>query len=78
MTDTIRARVKGGVIEPLDHVDLPEGQEVLVTILTTPTASDREAFQRSAGQWKGTLDADALIRNIYTDRVVSTRPIPTL
>jgi len=78
MTGTIRARIKGGVIEPLDHVDLPEGQEIVVTILTAPSASDREAFQRSAGQWKGTLDADALIRHIYDDRVVSTRPIPTL
>lgn len=78
MTGTIRARMKGGMIEPLDRVDLPEGQEIELTILTTPTASDRDAFQCSAGQWKGTLDADALIRQIYADRVVSTRPTPTL
>ena len=75
MGTPIRARVKGGVIEPLEQIDLPEGQEVMVTILT-PT--DREAFQRSAGQWKGTLDTDTLIRNIYTDRLVSTRPVPSL
>lgn len=78
MAGTIRARIKGGVIEPLEHIDLPEGQEVMVTILTMPTPSDREAFQRSAGSWKGTLDAELLIRNIYVDRVVSTRPVPTL
>lgn len=78
MSGTIRARIKGGVIEPLEQMDLPEGQEVMVTILTLPTASDREAFQRSAGQWKGTLDAEMLIRNIYADRLVSTRPVPTL
>jgi len=47
MSNPIRARVKGGIIEPLEQIDLPEGQEVMVTILT-PT--DREAFQRSAGQ----------------------------
>jgi predicted DNA-binding antitoxin AbrB/MazE fold protein len=75
MSNPIRARVKGGVIEPLEQIDLPEGQEVMVTILP-PT--DREAFQRSAGQWKGTLDAEALIRDIYADRLVSTRPVPSL
>jgi predicted DNA-binding antitoxin AbrB/MazE fold protein len=78
MTGTIRARIKGGVIEPLDHVDLPEGQEIVVTILTTSTALDHEAFRRSAGRWKETLDAETLIRHIYADRIVSTRPIPAL
>ncbi len=78
MSGIIRARIKGGVIEPLDQMDLPEGQEVMVTILTVPTMTDREAFQRSAGKWKGTLDAEELIRNIYADRLVSTRPVPTL
>lgn len=78
MSGPIRARIKGGVIEPLEQMDLPEGQEVMVTILTLPTASDREAFQRSAGQWKGTIDAEELIRNIYADRLVSTRPVPAL
>ena len=78
MTGTIRARIKGGVIEPLEQMDLPEGQEVMITILTVPTVTDHEAFQRSAGQWKGTLDAEKLIHNIYADRVVLTRPIPTL
>lgn len=75
MNNPIRARVKGGLIEPLEQIDLPEGQEVMVTILA-PT--DRQAFQRSAGQWKGTLDAEALIRNIYADRLVPTRPVPNL
>ena len=78
MTGTIRARIKGGVIEPLEQMDLPEGQEVMVTILTVPTTTDLEAFQRSAGQWKGTLDAEELICNIYADRGVLTRPVPTL
>ncbi|MDF0677423.1 MAG: hypothetical protein P0120_24260 [Nitrospira sp.] len=74
MSNLIRARVKGDVIEPL-QIDLLEGQEVMVTILA-PT--DREAFQRSAGQWKGTLYPEALIRNIDDDRLVSTRPVPSL
>ena len=78
MSGIIRARITGGVIEPLEQIDLPEGQEVTVTILTVPTMADHEAFQRSAGKWKGTLDAEALIRNIYADRLISTRPAPAL
>jgi predicted DNA-binding antitoxin AbrB/MazE fold protein len=32
MADTIRARVKAGMLELLEKVDLPEGTEVTVTI----------------------------------------------
>lgn len=78
MSNIIRARIKGGVIEPLEQMDLPEGQEVMIALLTTPTTADHVAFQGSAGKWKGTLDADALIRNIYADRLVATRPAPAL
>lgn len=76
MGDTIRARVKGGKLEPVEKVELPEGKEVTVTIVEVPSDADREAFRRAAGGWKGTLDAEALIRNIYADRLVSTRPAP--
>ena len=36
MRGTIRARVKGGMLELLENVDLPEGAEVSVTILEIP------------------------------------------
>jgi predicted DNA-binding antitoxin AbrB/MazE fold protein len=78
MGGTIRARVKGGVLEPLEKLDLPEGKEVLVTVVAVPARCDREAFRRSFGSWKGTIDADKLIRDIYADRLVSTRPEPKL
>ena len=78
MSGTIRARVKNGALEPLEKVDLPEGKEVTLTILRIPSGFDFEAFTRSAGGWKGTLDAEALIRNIYANRLVSTRPAPHL
>ena len=70
---TIRARVKGGLLEPLEKIDLPEGKEVLVTILGVPASRDFDAFRRSAGGWKGLVDAEALIRKIYENRLVSTR-----
>jgi len=78
MTTTIRARVKGGVLEPLEMLDLPEGKEVTLTILMVPSTPDFEAFARSAGGWKGTIDAEKLIRDIYADRLISTRTFPRL
>ena len=56
MRGTIRARVKRGTLELLDNIDLPEGTEVTVTILATPSPEGREAFRRTAGAWKGTVD----------------------
>ena len=78
MSETIRVRIRGGMLEPLEKVDLPEGQEIMITILDVPTDRDFEAFRRAAGGWKGTIDAEVLIRNIYADRLVSTRPEPRL
>ncbi len=78
MGTTIRARVTQGLLKPLDKVNLPEGEEVLVTIEGIPSAQDVEAFHRSAGGWKGKVDAEALIRNIYEGRLVSTRTEPRL
>ena len=78
MTKTIRARFTGGVLEPLERIDLPEGEEVTLTITKEPSAEDVEAFRRAAGSWQGKVDAEALIRNIYDDRLISTRPAPDL
>jgi predicted DNA-binding antitoxin AbrB/MazE fold protein len=78
MGETIRVRIRGGMLEPLEKVDLPEGQEIMITILDVPAERDFEAFRRAAGGWKGTIDAEVLIRNIYADRLVSTRPEPRL
>ena len=78
MSGTIRARVKRGLLEPLEKIDLPEGKEVVITIVAAIAGPDWEAFRRSAGGWKGSVDADALIRNIYSDRLILTRAEPRL
>ena len=75
---TIRARMKGGKLEPLEKIDLPEGKEVLVSVIEVPGTPDFDAFRRSAGAWKGLVDTETLIRNIYADRLISTRPVPKL
>ena len=78
MGGTIRARVKGGVLEPLERTDLPEGKEVLITVIAVAEDPDDEAFLRSAGSWKGLVDAEKLIENIYADRLIDTREEPKL
>ena len=78
MRSTVRARVKVGMLELLENIDLPEGAEVTVTIVDEPSPADREAFRRAAGGWKETVDADTLINNIYESRLLSTRPVPKL
>lgn len=78
MGGTIRARVKGGVLEPLERTDLPEGKEVLITVIAVAEDPDDEAFLRSKGGWKGLIDAEKLIRDIYEDRLSETREEPRL
>jgi len=75
---TIRARVKRGLLEPLEKIELPEGKEITLTILGVASDANVEAFRRSAGSWKGSVDAEKLIRNIYNDRLVTTRSKPRL
>ena len=38
MSKSLRAVIHEGKIEPLEHVDLPEGAKVLVTLLTDEEA----------------------------------------
>jgi hypothetical protein len=45
-------------------------------VVGTPADRNREAFRRAFGSWKGTIDAEKLIRDIYEDRLISTRPEP--
>jgi predicted DNA-binding antitoxin AbrB/MazE fold protein len=74
MARTFKARFSKGVIKPLEKVDVDEGKEITVTIVNFPVKLTEDGFARSAGKWKGTIDAEELIKNIYADRFVSTRP----
>jgi predicted DNA-binding antitoxin AbrB/MazE fold protein len=78
MGTTIRARFSHGVLEPLDRLDVPEGAVVTITIIRLPATTTGSGLERSAGGWKGLLDAEELKRNIYADRLISTRPEPRL
>lgn len=78
MSGNIRARYRNGVIEPLEQLDLPENTEITITIAEARPKDAADALERSAGAWKDSVDCDALIRNIYADRLISTRPKPEL
>lgn len=79
MAKEIRARFSKGVIEPLEKVELEEGEEITIVILERTNGKGmREALRASAGAWKGTIDGEELKRNIYADRLIQTRPEPKL
>ena len=78
MAGTLRARVKGGMLEPLERLDVPEGEVLTITIIRLPVNEGGGGLERSAGGWKGTIDAEELIKNIYADCLIATRPEPHL
>jgi hypothetical protein len=81
MVRTIRAKFSRGVFEPLEPAAsdiVHEGQEVLITISTELGIVAGDPIRDTAGGWKDLIDAEALKRNIYSDRLVSTRPNVTL
>jgi predicted DNA-binding antitoxin AbrB/MazE fold protein len=78
MGTTIRARFSHGILEPLEHIDVPEGEVLTITIIRLPAKENAGGLERSAGGWKGLIDAEELKRNIYADRLISTRPEPRL
>jgi predicted DNA-binding antitoxin AbrB/MazE fold protein len=72
----IRARWSRGRLEPLENLELPDGKEVTVTITEVSPSRNLESFRRAAGGWKGQVNAPALIRRIYANRLISTRLRP--
>ena len=71
MPKTIKARFTGGVLKPLEKLDLEEDSEVLITVGVEPTLPDSDLtkrFKSAMGAWKGTHDPEELLRNIYSDR----------
>lgn len=71
----IRAKYKNGVIEPLDKINLPEGQELEVEFKAVPSVTSelsreqkRELIQKIRGSMKDTWgntveDIDAYIKS---------------
>ena len=69
MTKTIKARFIEGKIEPLESLNLKEGDEFVITIDEERTAfASEEALARAAGAWKETLDFDAYLKDLFAAR----------
>ncbi len=71
MPKTIKVKFTGGVLVPLETLDLNEGDEVLVTLDAKPVVPFEELSERSkaaAAEWAGSVDAAKLLRDIYTSR----------
>ena len=72
---TIKARFKNGIIEPLENLELEEGEEITLNIIRlSNTDKDEDAFERSRGSWKGLIDCEELKKDIYESRLINTRP----
>lgn len=52
-----------------------EAIKKLVALFRKPGAKQEAGgFKKSAGSWKGLIDAEELKRTVYSDRLISTRP----
>ena len=75
---TIKARYSKGVIKPLEEIEIKEGEEITIGIIEIPSKTKKkgfmEALKATAGGWKNLIDCDELKRNIYNDRLITTRP----
>lgn len=78
MGTTIKARFSRGVLEPLERLELREGEEVTVTIVALPSKTHAGWVERTAGGWVGLVDAEELKRGICESRLRLTRPEPQL
>lgn len=51
MLATFEARVFHGLLEPLEHVDLPEGQKVMVTVTDETEITQPEETGEQYSKW---------------------------
>lgn len=66
---TIKARFKNGVIEPLESLELKDGEEITLTIIrSSETGKTQDAFRKSRGGWKDLIDCEKLKKDIYESR----------
>ena len=72
MSKTIRARYRNGLIEPLENIDLADGAEITITVSELAEPSE-DGLSKSFGGWRGLIDAEEFLNNIYADRQISTR-----
>lgn len=78
MGSTIRARFSGGNLKPLETVDLKEGDEVTITIVSLRSNPTADWLERTTGGWADLVDGEQLKRDIFESRLIGTRSEPRL
>jgi predicted DNA-binding antitoxin AbrB/MazE fold protein len=78
MGSTIRARFSGGNLKPLETVDLKEGDEVTITIVSLRSNPTADWLERTTGGWADLVDGEQLKRDIFESRLIGTRAEPRL
>ena len=68
MGKEIKARFYRGKIELLENVELEEGDEVFVTLELEGKATSKKVLVRTAGAWKGSIDFDEYLKDLYAAR----------
>ncbi len=76
MVKTLKAKVSGGLLEPLEPLELKEGSEVTLTIIEPPAevSAGGDPTTETAGAWSDTVDCERLVADIYASRLTSNRP----
>ena len=87
---TVKVKYANGVLTPLEPLDLADAEYRVIledapvadptdaTAVAPETTAAEAAFQSSLGAWRGTHDPEELIRQLYADRLVNSRPEPRL
>ena len=71
MLTEIRARYTKGVIEPLEKLDLEEGEDIIISVrIISPKPEPKDGFEKAAGSWKGFVDTDQLLNDFRESRKI--------
>lgn len=79
MKKTIRVKFSNGVFVPLEELELEEGIELPISFEQKYLIPLEERIERAravAGSWKGLVDGEAMIREIYEARRLGSRLPP--
>jgi len=72
---TVKARYHQGKIEPLEPLELEEGDELVVTVTRQEShGADQEGTTPTFGAWKDLLDCEQFEKDVYESRLIRTRP----
>ena len=72
----LKAKFSEGVLKPLEHLDLEEGAEVLITLDAESAETGEQRRRRSkasAGAWGRPGEGERLKRVIYEARLAGSR-----